>query len=396
MVENEYIEKLINETFDEILLLRRDIHRYPELSNNEKETSKKIIKILKKNNINDLKLNSLNYGIIGQINSHKNKKTLLLRADMDALPLEEETNLIYSSQNSHVMHACGHDFHSAILLGTIVILNRLKEKLNGNVRFMFQHAEESSPIGGSKEMISLGVLKEVDEAYAMHVLGIPLGKIEICPGIATAKSDRFKIKIIGKSCHGSLPNEGKDPIIVAGNIITSIQTIISRNLSYSEKAVISIGKIYGGDRYNIIANDVIMEGTVRTFGDEINSTVKIKLKEIVEYISKAYGCIAELEYTDGYVSVYNDVNLSNNIKNILEDTLGKENVIVNTIPTSIGEDFSYISRKVPSVFMWLGGESEKNKGLCKLHSSKFIADERVIKIGIKSLINIVINRLNQT
>ncbi|MHD0317715.1 amidohydrolase [Fusobacterium sp. THCT1E2] len=395
MVENEYIEKLINETFDEILLLRRDIHRYPELSNNEKETSKKIIKILKKNNINDLKLNSLNYGIIGQINSHKNKKTLLFRADMDALPLEEETNLIYSSQNKHVMHACGHDFHSAILLGTIVILNRLKEKLNGNIRFMFQHAEESSPIGGSKEMISLGVLKEVDEAYAIHVLGIPLGKIEICPGIATAKSDRFKIKIIGKSCHGSLPNEGKDPIIVAGNIITSIQTIISRNLSYSEKAVISIGKIYGGDRYNIIANDVIMEGTVRTFGDEINSTVKIKLKEIVEYISKAYGCIGELEYTDGYVSVYNDINLSNNIKNILENTLGKENVIVNTIPTSIGEDFSYISRKVPSVFMWLGGESEKNKGLCKLHSSKFIADERVIKIGIKSLIDIVINRLNQ-
>ena len=139
-----------------------------------------------------------------------------------------------------------------------------------------------------------------------------------------------------------------------------------------------------------------MEGTVRTFGDEINSTVKIKLKEIVEYVSKAYGCIGELEYTDGYVSVYNDVNLSNNIKNILEDTLGKENVIINTIPTSIGEDFSYISRKVPAVFMWLGGESEKNKGLCKLHSSKFIADERVIKIGIKSLINIVINRLNQT
>ncbi|GAA6324977.1 M20 family metallopeptidase [Fusobacterium ulcerans] len=394
MIENEYIEKLIDEVFDEILAFRRDIHKYPELSNDEKETSKKIIKILKGNNIDDLKLNSLNYGIIGQVNSYENKKTLLLRADMDGLPLMEETNLPYSSQNSHIMHACGHDFHSSILLGVIIILNKLKEKLNGNVRFMFQHAEENSPIGGSKEMISLGVLEDVDEAYAMHVLGIPLGKIEICPGVATAKSDRFKIKISGKSCHGSLPNEGKDPIIVAGNIIASIQTIISRNLSYSEKAVISIGKIYGGDRYNIIANNVIMEGTVRTFGDKINNIVKVKLKEIIEYISKAYGCIGELEYTDGYVSVYNDISLSNDIKNILENTLGKENVIINTIPTSIGEDFSYISRKVPSVFMWIGGESEKNKGLCKLHSSKFIADERILKIGMKSLINVVVNRLS--
>lgn len=394
MIENEYIEKLIDEVFDEILAFRRDIHKYPELSNDEKETSKKIIKILKGNNIDDLKLNSLNYGIIGQVNSYENKKTLLLRADMDGLPLMEETNLPYSSQNSHIMHACGHDFHSSILLGVIIILNKLKEKLNGNVRFMFQHAEENSPIGGSKEIISLGVLEDVDEAYAMHVLGIPLGKIEICPGVATAKSDRFKIKISGKSCHGSLPNEGKDPIIVAGNIIASIQTIISRNLSYSEKAVISIGKIYGGDRYNIIANNVIMEGTVRTFGDKINNIVKVKLKEIIEYISKAYGCIGELEYTDGYVSVYNDISLSNDIKNILENTLGKENVIINTIPTSIGEDFSYISRKVPSVFMWIGGESEKNKGLCKLHSSKFIADERILKIGMKSLINVVVNRLS--
>ncbi|WP_443863104.1 amidohydrolase [Fusobacterium ulcerans] len=394
MIENEYIEKLIDEVFDEILAFRRDIHKYPELSNDEKETSKKIIKILKGNNIDDLKLNSLNYGIIGQVNSYENKKTLLLRADMDGLPLMEETNLPYSSQNSHIMHACGHDFHSSILLGVIIILNKLKEKLNGNVRFMFQHAEENSPIGGSKEMISLGVLEDVDEAYAMHVLGIPLGKIEICPGVATAKSDRFKIKISGKSCHGSLPNEGKDPIIVAGNIIASIQTIISRNLSYSEKAVISIGKIYGGDRYNIIANNVIMEGTVRTFGDKINNIVKVKLKEIIEYISKAYGCIGELEYTDGYVSVYNDISLSNDIKNILENTLEKENVIINTIPTSIGEDFSYISRKVPSVFMWIGGESEKNKGLCKLHSSKFIADERILKIGMKSLINVVVNRLS--
>lgn len=394
MIENEYIEKLIDEVFDEILAFRRDIHKYPELSNDEKETSKKIIKILKGNNIDDLKLNSLNYGIIGQVNSYENKKTLLLRADMDGLPLMEETNLPYSSQNSHIMHACGHDFHSSILLGVIIILNKLKEKLNGNVRFMFQHAEENSPIGGSKEMISLGVLEDVDEAYAMHVLGIPLGKIEICPGVATAKSDRFKIKISGKSCHGSLPNEGKDPIIVAGNIIASIQTIISRNLSYSEKAVISIGKIYGGDRYNIIANNVIMEGTVRTFGDKINNIVKVKLKEIIEYISKAYDCIGELEYTDGYVSVYNDISLSNDIKNILENTLGKENVIINTIPTSIGEDFSYISRKVPSVFMWIGGESEKNKGLCKLHSSKFIADERILKIGMKSLINVVVNRLS--
>lgn len=395
MIQNKEIDKIIEEIYQEILIFRRNIHKYPELSNEEKETSKKIIDKLKENNIENIKINSLNYGIIGQINEIKDKKTILFRADMDALPLEEITNLPYSSVNKHVVHACGHDFHTSILLGTLIVLNKLKDKLNGNIRFVFQPAEEDSPIGGAKEMISQGVLNRVDEAYAMHVLGIPLGKIEICPNIATSKSDRFRIKIIGKSSHGSLPNEGKDPIIVAGNIISSIQTIISRFLAYSDKAVISVGKIYGGDRYNIIASDVIMEGTIRTFGDEINSLVKTRLKEIVENISKAYGCQGILEYVDGYISVYNNPILFDDINKILGKTLGKENIVLNLVPTSIGEDFAYISRKVPSIFMWIGGESEINKGLCKLHSSSFVADERLIKVGIKAFVNIAIERLKK-
>ena len=315
---------------------------------------------------------------------------------MDALPINEINDLPFKSENKNVMHACGHDMHTSILLGTSYVLSYFKDKLNGNVKFMFQPSEEASPVGGSKGMIAEGLLEnpKVDEAYALHVFGIPTGSIAIKPGVATSRSDRIDIEIFGKSSHASLPAEGRDAIVVAGNIITSIQSIISRNMPPNQTAVITIGKMEGGNRYNVLADYVKLEGTVRTFSTENANMIRERLQKMVEDIASAYGCSAKLNYQNGYDFVYNDPNLSELAIKSLTEILGKENVIVQSNPLPAGEDFSFVTKKVPSVFMWLGTESDFNKGKCTLHSPEFMADETSLKIGIKTLCKLVFDRLN--
>lgn len=392
-MEFSKIEKLIDEYIDEIVEFRRDIHSHPELGGNEVRTSQKIIEKLKNFSI-DFKQNIGGYGVLGIIKGAPGK-TILLRGDMDALPLNEKNNLNFKSQNKNVMHACGHDIHSAILLGTAIILNKIKDSLNGNVKFMFQPNEEVSPIGGSKPMIEAGILENptVDEAYGLHVFELPTGKISLKPGVVNSKSDRITIEIFGKSSHGSLPSEGKDAIIVAANLISSIQTIISRNLNSEETAIISIGTIEGGTKYNVISDYVKLEGTIRTFNKATAKKIRKRLETIIENICSAYDCQGKLTYQDGYDFIYNDEILSNNVINSVSSILGSENVILQKNPVPIGEDFSYISQKVPSVFLWLGTEGKDNKGMCTLHNSNFIADENSIRIGIKVFCKIVIDSL---
>ena len=388
------LEKVIDKYIDEIIEFRRDIHSHPELSGNEKRTSEKVIEKLKKLPI-ELITNVNGHGVIGNLKGNSNKKTILLRGDMDALPINEKNDLPFISKNKNIMHACGHDMHTSILLGAAYVLSYFKDKLDGNVKFMFQPSEEASPIGGSKGMISEGLLEnpKVDEAYALHVFGLPTGSIAIKPGVATSRSDRIDIEIFGKSSHASLPSEGKDAIVVAGNIITSIQTIISRNMPPNQTAVITIGKITGGTRYNVLSDYVKLEGTVRTFSTENANMIRERLKKIVEDIASAYGCTAKLSYQNGYDFVYNDPKLSELAIKSLNEILGKENVHIQSNPLPAGEDFSFVTKKVPSVFMWLGTESDFNKGKCTLHSPEFIADEVSLRIGIKIFCKLVFDRL---
>jgi len=447
------VEKIIDKYIDEIIDFRRDIHSHPELSGNEKRTSEKVIEKLNKLPV-EIITNVNGYGVIANLKGNTNKKTILLRGDMDALPINEINDLPFISKNKNIMHACGHDMHTSILLGTSFVLSYFKDKLNGNVKFMFQPSEEASPIGGSKGMIAEGLLENprVDEAYALHVFGIPTGSVAIKPGVATSRSDRIDIEIFGKSSHASIPSEGRDAIVVAGNIITSIQSIISRNMPPNQTAVITIGKMEGGSRYNVLADYVKLEGTVRTFSTENADMIKERLQKIVEDIASAYGCSAKLNYQNGYDFVYNDPDLSadyvklegtvrtfstenadmikERLQKIVEDIasaygcsaklnyqngydfvyndpdlseaaikslneiLGRENVLVQSNPLPAGEDFSFVTKKVPSVFMWLGTESDFNKGKCTLHSPEFIADETSLKIGIKTLCKLVFDRLN--
>lgn len=384
------VEKYVDECYDEIVNFRRDLHMYPELSGQELETSKKVVEKLKKLPI-DIKENIGGYGIIGLLKGNSNNKTILLRGDMDALPINEINDTSFCSKIPNVMHACGHDMHTAMLLGTAIVLSKFKDHLKGNVKFMFQPAEEVAPKGGSQGMIAEGILEnpKVGEAYGMHVYGVPTGSVLYRPGVLNARSDRITITINGKSAHGSLPSQGRDAILVAGNMITSIQSIISRNLGPGETAVITIGTIAGGDKYNVIADKVVLEGTVRTFSESSVNTIKERLGTIVEDIANAYGCTGELNYTDGYDFIYNDPTLTEYATKSISELLGPNHIIYQDNPLPAGEDFSFISKKVPSFFLWLGAESESNKGNVILHNPKFMVDEEAIKYGVKIMCKLV-------
>jgi len=384
------VEKYVQECYEEIVNFRRDLHMYPELSGEEVETSRKVAEKLKKLPI-EIKEKVNGHGIIGLLKGKSEKKTILLRGDMDALPINEAQGEEYISRVVGVMHACGHDMHTAMLLGAAMVLSKFKDQLDGNVKFMFQPAEEVAPAGGSQGMIKEGILEnpKVDEAYGMHVYGIPTGSVMYRPGVLNARSDRITITIKGKSAHGSLPSEGRDAILVAGNIITSIQSVISRNLGPGETAVITIGAIKGGDKYNVIADNVVLEGTVRTFSETSVAIIKERLATIVKDIGSAYGCEGILDYVDGYDFIYNDPKLTEYATQSIGELLGEDKIINQVNPLPAGEDFSFISKKVPSFFLWLGTESEANKGRVILHNPKFKVDDETIKYGIKIMCKLV-------
>lgn len=391
----EQITKEINEIYEDIVRFRRELHKIPELSGKERETSRKVAEKLK-----DLPLtireNVGGNGILAELTGGKPGRTILLRADMDALPIAEDTGLAYSSEHPGAMHACGHDMHTAMLTGIATVLSKHKEELAGTVKFMFQPAEELSPTGGSRAMMEAGILEnpKVDEAYAMHVFGVPTGTIAFRPGVANSRSDRIEIVITGKSAHGSLPNEGADAIVAAAGVVTTLQSIISRNLGPSENAVITIGKINGGDRYNVIPDKVILEGTVRTFSDEVVNRIKSRLGNIVKDIAAAHGCAGELHYYDGYDFIWNDPDLSQKLIGSLTPLLGKENIRIQEFPLPTGEDFSFVTKKVPSVFFWIGTECAANKGKCILHNAKFTPDEETIRTGMNIMCKLVCDRMS--
>lgn len=389
----EDVETIIDEHIDEIIEFRRDIHKYPELGNFEFRTASKIAEKLRNLPL-ETKVKISGEGIISCLYGNKNGKTILFRGDMDALPMNENSGLEFSSKIPSVMHSCGHDIHLAIVLGTAMVLSEIKDKLSGNIKFMFQPAEECSPIGGAKGMIESGVLEypKVDEAFGLHVLDRAVGSVEFTPGVASSKSDNFIVEIKGKSSHGSMPSEGKDSIIVAANIINSIQSIISRNLSLDERVVITIGTINGGTRYNVVSDYVKLEGTVRSFSETAYIKIRNRLEKIVRDIPIAYECEGILKYEEGYDFIYNDLNLSKYIEKSMRETLGNENVVIRSSPLPAGEDFSFISKKVPSVFMWLGTKDESNEGRCTLHNPNFIASEKSIREGIKILCKIALER----
>lgn len=390
---SEKILKKAEEIEEEIIDIRHQIHQNPELAFNEKDTAALAADKLKSLG---LKVESGIYGtgVAALLEENKEGKTILLRADMDALPIKENTGLEYESQNEGVMHACGHDAHTAILIGTAVVLNDLKEELNGNVKFIFQPAEEGE--GGADGMIKSGVLEKpkVDAALGLHVWGsTPKGIVEYKAGPFMASPDRFEIKIIGKGGHAAQPHNCIDPIPITARIIDEFQNIISRRLDPVESAVISVCNMHAGETHNVIPNEVMIEGTMRTLKPEIRKKVPKWMEEVLDKSTAIYGGDYEFEIEYRFPPLINDYQLTELLKNSAAKIIGKENLKEAEKPNLGGEDFSYFAEAVPSCFFYLGiAPSEKE--LIQHHHPEFIVDDDVLKQGVAILSQAVIDYLN--
>lgn len=391
MLKNK-VEELVDKYLDEVISIRRYLHQNPELSLKEFKTSEFVAKELNKLGL-PVQRGIKNNGVVSNLNIGKGEKTLMLRADMDALPIQEETNFEFKSNNPGVMHACGHDVHTAILLGVIKILNEIKDEINGNVKFVFQPAEENNPTGGAPLMIKEGVLENphVDNAVAIHVWDYPIGKIALKPNAMMSESNRIFINIKGQASHASKPHEGHDAIVCAAYLITQLQTIVSRAIDPSDVVVLTLSKINGGVRYNVLPGEVSIEGTVRCSSVEACEILPDKIEEFVKDVCKIHGCDYEYKFSHGYPVTMNDPKLTRLVKKSIIDSMGEDSLVEMDNPDTGGEDFSFFAKEVPSCFMLLGCKSEKNEDTCILHNSKFNCDEDCIKIGIKAIVNIVID-----
>lgn len=391
----EKIKKISKEIFPSLVKLRRELHQYPELAFNEFKTSERIAKELKRIGI-DFKKGVAKTGVVGLLNKTKQGKTLALRADMDALPVLEQTNFSYKSKNKGVMHACGHDVHMACLIGAAKILTRLKEELPGKVKFIFQPSEEVPP-GGAKPMIEEGVLKDPDVSgiFALHCdSAVPMGKIGVREGPTMAHADSFDITIIGKGGHGARPHDGVDAIVVAAQVIQALQTIVSRKINPLEPVVISIGTMEGGSARNIICDKVILKGTARTLNKEVAKKIPGLLKEIISGITKSAGASFELNYYGGYPILINHPKATDLARRSIAKLFGKEAIFELRRPMMGGEDFAYYLQKIPGSFLRLGIRNPKKDAIYPWHHPKFTVDEEAIKIGSAVLAGVAFDFLS--
>ena len=380
----KYLQQMIN--------LREAIHMYPEDGFKEFKTSEIIVNELEKLGIKVQK-NVAKTGVVGLIEGNYPGKTVLLRADMDALKIQEQADVDYKSKVDGMMHACGHDGHVAGLLGAAMILNELKDKLHGNVKLVFQPAEEKE--GGALPMIEEGVLEnpKVDAAFGDHLWGyLKEGEVHLKEGPMMAAPDIFNIKVIGKGGHGAVPQESIDPIVITCQIVNALQTIVSRRMNPLDPVVVTCGKIQGGESFNVIPNEVELEGTIRTFNEETRNLVPRIMEDLVKGITTSQGATYEFKYEPHYPALLNDKNMTNFAKKSLEKVVGKENVFDLKEPNMGGEDFAYFAQKVPSAFMFIGIASNENEPVIH-HNPHFKWDSKNVGILAQSLSQIALDYL---
>jgi amidohydrolase len=401
------LEKQFEEIEAKVIEWRRDFHKYPELSNREFKTADKIAKHLKSLGL-EVQTGIAHTGVVAILKGNSPGKVIALRADIDALPVTERNNLSFKSTvqseflgtKTGVAHACGHDAHTAILMGVAEILSKNKDKIHGTVKFIFQPAEESPPPGeegGSRLMIKEGVLDnpKVDAIFGLHIRsGVNVGEIHFKPGGAMAAVERFVIHVKGKQTHGSEPWNGVDPILISAKIIDGLQTIISRESELiNEAAVITVGKITSGVRFNIIPETAALIGTVRTLDPDMKTLIIRRMTEMTETIAKAYGGFATISFTNETAITYNDHKLVSKMLPSLKKVAGEENVIQIKAET-IGEDFSYFQEVVPGFYFYLGGMTKGNTKVFSHHTPDFFIDENGLLLGVKAFTQITFDFLN--
>lgn len=372
---------------DETIKIRRDIHKNPELGFQEFSTSDLIFNSMQEMGYEVSRVAKT--GVVGLIRGNDQSKTIAVRADIDCLPLQELNNVEYKSQNSGKMHACGHDGHTAIALATAKLIKSRQSELKGNVKFIFQPAEEGP--GGAEPMIKEGVLEnpKVDTIIGLHLWNmLPLGTIGVKGGPLMASADEFTIIIKGRGGHGALPHETVDSVVVMAHVITALQTIVSRNVNPLEPAVVTVGKVEAGSNFNIIAESAKMIGTVRTFSNELRDELEIKVKNIVEHVTKAFGATYEINYVRFYPPTINDENVASLIREAASDVIAKDKILTNEV-TMGAEDMSYFLNEVPGCYFFLGSANSE-KGLDKPHHSPYFDfDEEALSIGTQIMTNTI-------
>lgn len=377
---------------DYVIRTRRYLHRNPELSFRETETMKFVENELKGIGLNPVRVE--NGGIYADLEGSGPGKTVAVRADMDALPVTEENEVPYVSENPGVMHACGHDAHVAMLLGIVKILSEKKTEFNGRVRFLFQQAEEEHP-GGAISFINNGILDGVDFVLGQHVMSkFRCGTAAIYYREMMANADEFRIRIHGKGGHGSAPEETVDALAAAVNYVNAAQTIISRNISPYDSAVITFGTINSGYRYNIVAAHAEITGTVRTFNSDVQSLIMRRLEEVLKGTCSAFGTTCEFEYIKGYPVLVNNEDIARIVEETASEVLGPEN-IVHPNPDAGGEDFAYYVQKVPGAFYFLGINNPERGIESPQHSPTYDIDESALAYGVDIMSGSVLKLLGK-
>ncbi|MBA6413315.1 amidohydrolase [Parahaliea sp. F7430] len=395
---------------EQVLRWRHDIHQHPELGNRETRTAAIVADHLRALGFDEVQTGVAHTGVVGTLKGAKPGPVVALRADMDALPVTEATGLPYAStvtteyrgQQVGVMHACGHDAHTAILMGVAQVLAEMRDELPGTVKFIFQPAEEGAPEGeegGAKLMLKEGVFTsgaKPEAIYGLHVAPFPAGMIGYRAKGAMAASDSFEIVVKGKQTHGSMPWTGVDPVVVAGQIASALQLIPARQLDITNApAVISVGAINGGIRHNIIPSEVTLIGTIRTFDSAMQDDLHQRLRNTAEHLASASGATAEVLINRGYPVTYNDPALTAKAVPVLKSLVASEQAVVEMPPAMGAEDFSYYQKEIPGLMFMLGVNPEgvPMGAAAPNHSPHFMVNDDALKLGVEALAALAVNYL---
>ncbi|HQO33554.1 MAG TPA: amidohydrolase [bacterium] len=377
----------------ELIRLRRDFHRHPEPAFQEERTAAVVAAYLRDLGL-PVQSGIAQTGVVGLIEGKKPGRTLLLRADMDALPVEEANEIDYRSEVPGRMHACGHDGHTAILLGVARVLAEKKDRLVGNVKLMFQPAEEKP--GGALPMIQEGILDnpEVDAALALHLaMMLPTGQIGVRPGPVFASTDEFRIVVLGKGGHGGMPHETVDPIVCAARVVEALQTLVSRECHPTKALVLTIGCITGGQTFNVVPDRVELGGTVRTYDAALRQSMEERIRRVVKGTTEAAGADYQLDYRYLYPPLLNDLAMVALVESIAHNVVGEQHTLVHDLDM-IGEDMAFIMERVPGCYFFVGARNEEKGCIHPLHSSRFNFDEDAMPIAVEILIRCVERFLN--
>lgn len=390
-IRDRFIASLTEKVKDEVISWRRYLHQHPELSFDEVATSQFVYDTLQ--SIGGLEVTRpTKTSVLARLIGRHSGPTIALRADMDALPITEENNFEFASVNQGIMHACGHDGHTAMLLGVAKVLREVQNEIHGEVRFIFQHAEESYP-GGAEELVEAGVIEGVKAVYGIHLWSpLEVGKVSVMPGALMAGPDSFEVRIHGRGGHAAEPHVNIDPIAIGAQVVANLQHIVSRNIDPLEPLVVSVTQFHAGTASNVIPETVEIGGTVRSFKPELRHLVPELMERIIRGVTQAHGATYEFSYRRGYRPVLNDAETTKSVWDTLTKVF-EEGTVVQGIPDMGGEDFSAYQAKAPGTFFYVGAGNAEQGITYPHHHPKFTVDEAALSVGVAAFVGIVLKEL---